>query len=158
MKRQENRASRKPYGWLRPTLSAVLICLLPTVLLAGTEMEIRKHGAMWATVEADGTIRINGSMVGQFEEDGTVRKHGSMVGEVEPGGIIRKHGSMVGEIEQGGTLRIRGSMKGEIESNGTIRLDGSMWGEARPCCGTYADLRAVAAVIVFFTTDFLPAK
>ncbi|MBP7865607.1 MAG: hypothetical protein KA419_06620 [Acidobacteria bacterium] len=127
-------------------------------LPAATEIEIRRHGSMWAVVEADGTIRINGSMVGRFEDDGTVRKNGSMVGEVEPGGIIRKHGSMVGEIEQGGTLRIRGSMRGEIESNGTIRLEGSLWGEARPCCGTYADLRAVAAVIVFFTGEFLPAK
>ena len=115
---------------------------------APKEMTIRKSGSIWATVEKDGTIRINGSIVGEFESDGTVRKSGSIIGAVESDGTIRESGSIVGEIEKDGTFRKSGSIIGEIEKSGSI------WGEASNCCNSYKEMRAVAAVLTFFTDDF----
>jgi hypothetical protein len=107
-----------------------------------------------ARIEDDGRIRIDGSLVGRFESDGTVRRSGSIVGRVEDDGVIRRSGSIIGRIEPDGTMRRSGSIIGRIESGGTIRRNGSIWGSASNCCGTHGGKRAVAAVLVFFSSYF----
>lgn len=116
------------------------------------EITIRKGGSPWASIAPDGTIRIQGSVAGSYTDDGMIRNGGSIVGQIQESGTIRKNGSIVGQIEPNGTLRNGGSIIGDIEPGGTIRLNGSIWGSANT--GTYRNIRAVAAVLVFFTTDF----
>jgi cytoskeletal protein CcmA (bactofilin family) len=130
------------------------LALVAAMVSAGfSDIRIR-GGAMSAEVSSSGTIRINGSIVGEFSSNGTVRKSGSIVGEVSSNGTIRKGGSIAGEIQSDGTLRRSGSIIGAIEAGGNIRKGGSIWGSASSCCGNYADMRAVAAVLVFFSNDF----
>ncbi len=144
----------------RDPMKTLLAAFLGVALIAGSaaiasaDIEIRKGGSSWAKIESNGTIRIGGSSVGKFESDGTVRKGGSSIGKVESNGTIRKGGSSIGKIESGGTLRKSGSSIGKIESGGTIRKGGSSWGSASNCCGSHGGKRAVAAVIVFFSSDF----
>jgi hypothetical protein len=133
------------------------ICLVGLLLWLSTsalaDIEIRQNGSYWATIEDDGDIRMNGSFVGTIEDDGDVRKSGSYVGQVEEDGDIRKDGSYYGVIEPDGDLRIGGSFVGKIEPGGTIRLGGSCWGSASNLSCPF-DTRKVAAVLVFFSSDF----
>lgn len=136
---------------MRHFSALLLLFLLCTPTLA--DIEIRCNGSFWATLEDDGDVRIGGSYVGQVEDDGDVRMNGSFVGVVEDDGDIRKNGSYYAVIEEDGDLRINGSYKGRVEPDGDIRLNGSFWGSARGIRG-YADIRRVAAVLVFFSKDF----
>ena len=121
---------------LKTVLVAVVVSL--AALPAAAKVELRKGGSSWAVIEDDGTIRIGGSSVGKIESDGTIRKGGSSIGKIEKDGTLRKSGSSIGSIESGGT----------------IRKGGSSWGSASNCCGDHGSKRSVAAVIVFFSSDF----
>ena len=121
---------------MRPVKQLIILFLFLSTGSALADIEIRRNGSYWATIESDGDIRIDGSYVGQVEDDGDVRKDGSYV-----------------VIEEDGDLRVNGSYLGVIESDGDIRRDGSWWGSARGMNG-YEDMRKVAAVLIFFSGEF----
>ena len=86
--------------------------------------------------------------------DVEIRKSGSSWAVIDNDGTIRRSGSSIGRIDNDGTLRKNGSSFGAIEGGGTIRINGSSWGSASSCCGDFGGKRAVAAVLVFFSSDF----
>ena len=120
----------------------------------GEDITIWHGGSRWATIETDGDIWIQGSHVGTYETDGDVWVGSSSDGDVEADGDIWVGSDYVGDIEGNGYLWRGGSKIAEIEEDGDIYLEGSWWGEADPFGGSYVEMRAVAAVLVFFSEDF----
>ena len=118
------------------------------------DITIWRGGSAWATIEIDGDIWVGSSRAGTFEKDGDVWVGSSSAGDVEGDGDIWFGSSDVGDIESDGDLWRGGSRIGEIESDGDIYLGGSRWGEADPFGGSFDELRAVAAVLVFFASEF----
>ncbi|HET7755264.1 MAG TPA: hypothetical protein VFK85_15250 [Anaeromyxobacteraceae bacterium] len=138
----------------RPMLLCLATALLAAAAPARAELDIRRGGRLWATIEDDGTVRIEGRAVGRIEPDGDVRVQGRSAGEVEPSGDIRRSGRVVGRVERDGTLRHRGRAVGEVADDGTIRQQGRTWGSVRNCCGDFASKRTVAAALAFFLGEF----
>ncbi len=118
------------------------------------EITIWRGGSAWATIETDGDIWVGSSRTGSFEKDGDVWVGSSSAGDVESDGDIWFGSNDAGDIESDGDLWRGGSRIAEIESDGDIYLGGSRWGEADPFSGSFDELRAVAAVLVFFATEF----
>lgn len=118
------------------------------------QITIWRGGSAWATIETNGDIWIGSSRAGTFEKDGDVWVGSSSAGDVESDGDIWFGSSDAGDIETDGDLWRGGSRIGEIESDGDIYLGGSRWGEADPFGGSFDELRAVAAVLVFFAVEF----
>ena len=144
---------RKPEEPDMRKLSLIVGLLLLFTVPSWADIDVRKGGSHWATIESDGDIRINGSCVGTIESDGDVRKNGSYVGQVESDGDIRKNGSYYAVIEDDGDLRIGGSYRGQIEADGDIRINGSSWGTASGV-RCKEDVQKIAALLIFFATEF----
>jgi len=71
---------------LRNSLRLLVVSWLILLPVPALAQDLRRDGARFGTVEADGTVRIKGEKVGRFEQNGGIRVAG--IGNLETGGIM----------------------------------------------------------------------
>lgn len=113
-----------------------------------TNMLIRRGGADWAEIFADGTVMVNKSLAGKIDDDGTVKIAGKVAGRIDPKtGEIVKDGKKFGQFDFDGRIRINDEVVWKIGS--TIRKNEIEWGLVTNMVG-FNDMLRVAAVVIFF--------
>lgn len=121
----------------------------------GPSLEIWKGGIRWGELTPDGKIWIENGIAGELEGNLKVWKANGLIGEIEPDGKIWFRNTHIGDLEKNGKLWKGGSQVGEIENSGKIWLGGSKWGEVERYGKSWDHMRRVAAIICFFSDDFM---
>jgi len=111
-------------------------------------MLIRRGGADWAEIFADGTVMVNKNLAGKIDDDGTVKIAGKVAGKIDlKTGEIVKDGKKFGQLDFDGRVRINDEVVWKIGS--TIRKNEIEWGLVTNMV-SFNDMLRVAALVIFF--------